>query len=56
MGMLRIHLQQMKQQDPKEYDRLIKTFGSEEELIREALGLTEKAMKHYEHMKEVPKT
>jgi hypothetical protein len=47
MGMLRRHLEQMKEEMPKEYERLMKGYSTEDELIREALGLSEQAMDHY---------
>lgn len=50
-GIIRNHLLQMKKEDPKEYERLMQGFHNEDEFVREALGLTEKAVSHYNYMK-----
>lgn len=48
MGIIRNHLKQMKAEQPEEYRKLMKGYNSEDEFVREALGLTNKALKHYE--------
>lgn len=50
-GIIRNHLLQMKQEDPKEYARLMKGYENEDELVRETLGLSKKAVSHYNNMK-----
>lgn len=52
MGIIRNHLQQMKEEDQQEYDRLMDGYKNESELIHEVLGLTKKAVSHYNYMKE----
>jgi hypothetical protein len=52
MGIIRNHLDQMKVEDPKEYQRLMDVYGSETELLQEVLNLTEAAVQHYNHMKQ----
>jgi hypothetical protein len=52
MGIIRNHLQQMKVEQPEEYRRLMKDYETEEEFIRDTLGLTEKAVNYYESTKE----
>ena len=52
MGIIRIHLQQMKVEQPLEYSRLLEGYETEEEFIRDTLGLTEKAINYYESTKE----
>ena len=52
MGIIRIHLQQMKVEQPLEYSRLLEGYETEEEFIRDTLGLTEKAVNYYESTKE----
>jgi hypothetical protein len=53
MGIMRTHLLQMKKEDPKEYERLMQGYTSEDEFVREALGLSEKALSHYDNMRGV---
>lgn len=53
MGILRTHLKQMKQEDPKEYERLMQGYENEDEFVREALGLTDAAVSHYDNMRGV---
>lgn len=50
-GIIRNHLNQMKKEDPKEYNRLMIGYVNEDEFVREALGLAKKAMTHYTNMK-----
>jgi hypothetical protein len=38
----------MKKEDPKEYERLMSGYDSENEFVREALGLSVKAFNHYQ--------
>jgi hypothetical protein len=52
MGIIRIHLQQMKVEQPEEYTRLMEGYSSEEEFVKEALGLTLRAVNYYESTKE----
>lgn len=46
-GIIRNHLLQMKKEDPKEYKRLMAGYESEDEFVRDALGLSVKAHNHY---------
>lgn len=48
MGIIKTHLVQMKAENPAEYKRLMDVYGSERELLREVLGLTNTAMESYE--------
>lgn len=50
-GIIRNHLKQMKQEDPKEYARLMKGYDNEDEFVRETLGLSKKAVSHYNSMR-----
>jgi hypothetical protein len=50
-GIIRNHLLQMKKEDPKEYNRLMNGYVNEDEFVREALGLSEKAVNHYNSMR-----
>jgi hypothetical protein len=43
----------MKDENPKEYERLMQGYENEDEFVREALGLTDKAMSHYNNMRGV---
>jgi hypothetical protein len=52
MGIIRNHLQQMKAEQPEEYKRLMQGYNSEEEFIKETLGMSEKAVNYYESTKE----
>jgi hypothetical protein len=52
MGIIRIHLQQMKVEQPEEYRRLMKDYATEDEFVKEALGLTLRAVNYYESTKE----
>jgi hypothetical protein len=52
MGIIRNHLQQMKVEQPEEYTRLMEGYASEEEFVKEALGLTLRAVNYYESTKE----
>lgn len=52
MGIIRNHLNQMKQENESEYQRLLEGYKSEEEFIADVLGLTGKALAHYDHMRE----
>jgi hypothetical protein len=52
MGIIRNHLQQMKVEQPEEYRRLMEGYETEDEFIRDTLGLTEKAVNYYESIKE----
>lgn len=47
MGIIKLHLAQMKAEDPAEYKRLMQVYGSERELLREVLGLTNSAVDEY---------
>jgi hypothetical protein len=51
-GIIRNHLQQMKDEQPREYNRLMQGYKSEDEFVREALGMSNKAINHYNSMKE----
>lgn len=51
MGIIRNHLAQMKAENPAEYKRLMKGYSSEDEFVREALGLSEKAFQYYEEVR-----
>jgi hypothetical protein len=52
MGIIRNHLQQMKVEQPEEYRRLMEGYETEEEFVKEALGMSEKAVNYYESTKE----
>jgi hypothetical protein len=52
MGIIRIHLQQMKVEQPEEYRRLMEGYTSEDEFINEVIGISEKAVNYYESTKE----
>jgi hypothetical protein len=52
MGIIRNHLLQMKEQQPEEYRRLMEGYETEEEFVKEALGMSEKAVNYYESTKE----
>jgi hypothetical protein len=52
MGIIRNHLQQMKVEQPEEYRRLMEGYETEEEFVKEALGMSEKAVDYYESTKE----
>jgi hypothetical protein len=52
MGIIKNHLAQMKAEKPAEYKRLMKGYKNEKEFLREVLGLTNTAMKHYLETKE----
>jgi hypothetical protein len=52
MGIIRIHLQQMKVEQPEEYRRLMKDYETEDEFIKDVLGLTLRAVNYYESTKE----
>ena len=52
MQTIRTHLQHMKVEQPEEYRRLLGGYETEEEFIRDTLGLTEKAVNYYESTKE----
>jgi hypothetical protein len=52
MGIIRNHLQQMKVEQPLEYSRLMEGYETEEEFVKEALGMSEKAVNYYESTKE----
>jgi hypothetical protein len=52
MGIIRNHLQQMKVEQPLEYSRLMEGYETEEEFVKEALGLTLRAVNYYESTKE----
>jgi hypothetical protein len=52
MGIIRTHLQQMKVEQPEEYTLLMEGYESEDEFIRDTLGLTLKAVNYYESTKE----
>lgn len=51
MGIIRNHLAQMKVENPAEYKRLMENYTSEDEFVREALGLSEKAVTLYKKSK-----
>jgi hypothetical protein len=52
MELIRKHLQQMKVEQPEEYRRLMEGYETEEEFVKEALGLTLRAVNYYESTKE----
>jgi hypothetical protein len=52
MGIIRNHLQQMKVEQPLEYSRLMEGYETEDEFVKEALGLTLRAVNYYESTKE----
>lgn len=51
MGIVRRTLKAMKVENPEEYKALMKGYDSEDALVREVLGLSAKALSHYETMK-----
>jgi hypothetical protein len=52
MGIIRNHLEQMKAENPTEYKRLMEGYSSEDEFVKEVLGLSTKAFNHYKKSKE----
>jgi hypothetical protein len=52
MELIRKHLQQMKVEQPGEYNRLMKGYASEDEFVKEASGMSLKAINMYESTKE----
>lgn len=53
MGMIRNHLLQMKTEQPLEYLRLMRGYESEDEFVREAVGLSNKAINYYKEINHV---
>lgn len=47
MGIIRNHLKYLKENEPREYASLMNGYANEDEFIREALGLSKKAIAHY---------
>lgn len=47
MQIIKDHLEYLKVEQPREYNKLIESYGSEEELLKNVLGLTNMAMNHY---------
>jgi hypothetical protein len=52
MQTIRTHLQHMKVEQPESYRRLMEVYKTEDEIVKEALGLTLKAINYYESTKE----
>jgi hypothetical protein len=52
MELIRKHLQQMKVEQPEEYRRLTEGYETEDEFIKDVLGLTLRAVNYYESTKE----
>jgi hypothetical protein len=52
MELIRKHLQQMKVEQPEEYTRLTEGYETEDEFIKDVLGLTLRAVNYYESTKE----
>jgi hypothetical protein len=47
MGIIRNHLNQMKAENPSEYNRLMEDYKTEDELVRDVCGLSVKAINYY---------
>lgn len=56
MGIIRNHLVEMKKENPSEYNRLMEGYSSEDEFVREALGLSKKAYNSYKEVNKIVTT
>lgn len=51
MGIVRNFLKQLKEESPEEYKAVMKDYESEDEFVRDVIGLSDKAIQHYNNMK-----